>query len=57
MKASAIRAYATRDAIVTAKYADAISDEGIDRYLRAGLMDRSSSEDGVTERSARLKPT
>ena len=52
MKASAIRAHGTRDVIVAAKYADAISDEGIDRYLRAGLMSRSSSEDGVTERSA-----
>jgi hypothetical protein len=57
MKASAIRAHASRDVIVAAKYADAISDEGIDRYLRAGLMNRSSSEDGVTERSARLRPT
>jgi hypothetical protein len=38
-------------------YADAISDEGIDRYLSAGLIGHSLNEDGVTNLSVRLKPT
>jgi hypothetical protein len=37
--------------------ADATSDEGIDRYLSAGLNGHSLNEDRVTHPSVGLKPT
>jgi hypothetical protein len=47
----------TRDLIGAATYADAILDEGIDRYFSANLIGHSFNEDGVTYPSFRLKPT
>ena len=37
--------------------ANAILDEGIDRYLRPGPIGNRLNDDGVTERSVRLMPT
>jgi len=45
------------DVIGTAMYADAISDEGIDRYLGVGLIRHSLNGNGVTYPGSRLKTT